>query len=78
MHLSLDTWLTQAPLAALSLVTQESDSGPTVSPPGFRFGSGFAGGVVVLCVDLSEGLYLWGRFTAFQPLVRVTLHSLPC
>lgn len=78
MRLSLNTWLTQAPLDAMSLGTQASDPGLTVSPPGLRSGSGFAGGIVMLRVDLSEGLYLSGRFIAFQPSVRITLLPLLC
>lgn len=60
-HELLDTRLTHA----VSLDTQELDPGPTVSPPGLRSGSGFAGWIVVLRhVDLSEGFYLRGHFTA--------------
>lgn len=56
MHLSLDVWLTQSLLAAVSPGTQDSDPAPPVASLGLRCRSGLAGHIVALHVDLSEGL----------------------
>lgn len=76
MHLSLDVWLTQSLLAAVSPGAQDSDPALPVASLGLRCGSGLAGHLVVLRVDLSEGLTGVATSQSCSHCVSVVLCSL--